>query len=69
VTAYHFVSEEKVYPSLTEEDIEILDSVIEKLGKMTKNEIVDFMHNEEAYKNTAIGDIISYKYAENLQIK
>ncbi|MCH5342461.1 MAG: DUF4065 domain-containing protein [Acetatifactor sp.] len=67
--AYHFslkgISE---YPSLNEADKEIMDIVIEKLGKMSKDEIVSFMHKEQAYAETAPRDIISFKYAESLQI-
>ena len=39
-----------------------------KLGKMSKNEIVNFMHKEQAYQETAPRDIIEFKYAKNLQI-
>lgn len=56
------------YPYLNEADKKIMDTVIEKLGKMTKDEIVAFMHNERAYEETAPRDIINFKYAENLQI-
>ena len=45
-----------------------VDEVIEKLGKMSKNEIINFMHKEQAYIETAPRDIIQFKYAENLQI-
>lgn len=31
----------------------ILDVVVEKLGKMSKNEIINFMHKEQAYVETA----------------
>lgn len=67
--AYHFsTKEETLFPFLTEEDKGVLDVVIEKLGKMTKNQIVSFMHNEQAYIETAPKDIIQFKYAANLQI-
>ncbi len=45
-----------------------MDEVIEKLGKMSKNEIINFMHKEQAYIETAPRDIIQFKYAESLQI-
>jgi hypothetical protein len=32
--------------------------VIEKLGKMSKNEIVSFMHKEQAYVEAAPRDVI-----------
>ena len=67
--AYHFALEEAAsFPALSEDDKEILDIVIEKLGKMSKNEIVDFMHKEQAYLKTAPRDVIPFQYAESLQI-
>lgn len=68
-SAYHFsLKEETLFPTLSVEDRSILDHVIKKLGKMSKNQIVSFMHKEQAYMETAPRDIISFKYAENLQI-
>lgn len=67
--AYHFsLSENQSFPGLSKEEKDILDEVIEKLGKMSKNEIINFMHKEQAYIETAPRDIIQFKYAENLQI-
>lgn len=67
--AYHFSLEKNVvFHFITNEDINILNIVIEKLGKMSKNEIVEFMHKEQAYVETAFRDVIQFKYAENLQI-
>ena len=67
--AYHFRLEQPVtFSSLAEADKEILDHVIRKLGKMTKNQIVSFMHQEEAYVKTVPREIIEFKYAEYLQI-
>lgn len=67
--AYHFsMKEEPLFPSLTEDDKGVLDVVIEKLGKMTKNQIVSFMHKEQAYIETVPKNIIPFKYATNLQI-
>jgi len=68
-TAYHFTLKEPVdFPFLTDADKEILDTVIRRLGSMTTDEIVSFMHQEQAYLNTAPREIISYEYAKNLQI-
>ncbi|MBR3515736.1 MAG: DUF4065 domain-containing protein [Lachnospiraceae bacterium] len=53
---------------LQDDEKEILDIVIKKFGKMTKSEIVSFMHEEQAYKETVPGDVIPFKYAGNLQI-
>lgn len=67
--AYHFSLDEAIsFPALSDEDKNILDIVIGKLGKMTKNQIVSFMHKEQAYVKTAPRDVIEFKYAENLQI-
>ena len=67
--AYHFsLSGNQSFPRLSKEEKDILDEVIEKLGNMSKNEIINFMHKEQAYIETAPRDIIQFKYAENLQI-
>lgn len=63
-----FLKEESEFPSLSTEEIEILSIVAEKLGGMTKNQIISFMHQEKAYVETPPRDIILYKYAEYLQI-
>ena len=67
--AYHFsLKGEQKFSALSEEDIKILDVVIEKLGRMSKNEIVSFMHKEQAYERTSPRDIISFEYAKQLKI-
>lgn len=69
VNGYHFSLEEGVsFVELTDEDKVILDNVIDKLGHMTKKQIVEFMHNEEAYKRTKLKEVIEFRYAESLQI-
>lgn len=68
-TAYHFCLDKKsIFSSLSEDDKQILDIVIGKLGKMSRSEIVSFMHNEQAYVNTAAESEISFEYAKFLQI-
>jgi putative zinc finger/helix-turn-helix YgiT family protein len=68
-TAYHFLpTEDKEYPHLTAEDMEVLDAVIQRFGKASKNEIVDTMHQEDAYIETAPYDIIQFKYAKALSL-
>ena len=67
--AYHFALKGKQsFSELSDEEKDILDVVIEKLGRMSKSEIIGFMHKEQAYIETAPRDIIQFKYAENLQI-
>ena len=68
-TGYRFLpTENKNYPHLTTEDIEILNRVIQRFGKASKNEIVHTMHQEDAYTETAPNDIIQFKYAQTLSL-
>ena len=68
-TAYHFVkSDNEEYSYIESDEKKILDEVICKLGKMSKDEIVDFMHKEEAYVKTLPKEIISFEYAKELRI-
>ncbi len=68
-TGYRFLpSEKKEYPHLTSEDTEILNAVIQRFGKAPKNEIVEAMHHEDAYTETAPHDIIQFKYAKTLSL-
>ena len=55
---------------LTEPEVSFddLDLVIDKLGKMGKNDIIAFMHKEQAYVETSPREVIEFKYAESLQI-
>ena len=67
--AYHFsLRGELTFPALSKEEKDILDVVIEKLGKKSKNDIVNFMHKEQAYVETAQREIIPFKYAKSLKI-
>lgn len=67
--AYHFsLEKEDDFSTLSTDDKAVLDTVITKLGKMTRDEIVQFMHNEIAYTETKSRDIISFEYAKDLQI-
>ena len=61
-------SEDKKYTYLSAEDMEILDAVIQRFGKLSKTEIIDAMHKEDAYTETAPYDIIQFKYAKTLSI-
>lgn len=68
-TGYKFLpTEDKGYPHLTLEDMEILDAVIQRFGKVSKSEIVETMHREDAYTETAPHDIIQFKYAQTLSL-
>ena len=68
-TGYHFLPDDKPdYPSLSSEDMQVLDTVIEYFGSCTKDEIVEHMHNEKAYQHTKTYDLISFRYAVNLSV-
>jgi len=53
---------------LTPEETKLAEEIIEKFGKLTTPEIVNIMHEEDAYKFTDSNCIISYSYAETLSI-
>lgn len=68
-TGYRFTpSAHKNYPTLSTFDIEVLDKIVDNFGSYTKTEIVDQMHKEVAYIETAPKDIIQFKYAKELSI-
>lgn len=64
---YKFLpTKDKHYTHLTLEDREILDAVIQRFGKASKSQIVEAMHQEDAYIKTAPHDIIQFKYTQTL---
>ncbi|MCD8395991.1 MAG: DUF4065 domain-containing protein [Lachnospiraceae bacterium] len=68
-TGYRFLpAPVKEYAYLTPEDEGILDTVIKRFGNSTKDEIVETMHHEDAYIETASYDIIQFKYTKTLSI-
>lgn len=56
------------YPNLTSEDFETLDFVVKRFGRLSKDKIVEIMHNEDSYKKTKQREIILYKYAKELSL-
>ena len=68
-TAYLFLpTDDKSYPSLSDEETAVINTVIQTFGKANNQEIVSAMHEEEAYRETAPRDIIQYKYTLNLSL-
>ena len=53
-------TDRREYPHLSAADRDILDTVIERFGDATKDEIVDAMHQEQAYKMAASRDVIPF---------
>ncbi len=51
------------YSVLSNKDITVLDAVIKKFKNYKAQEIVDYMHEEKAYKGTNPGEIIPFSMA------
>ena len=67
--AYYFNSKSDIeFEFLNDDDKVILNNVIDKLGCMSKDEIIAFMHKEKAYVETEHRGYISFRFAEFLQI-
>lgn len=68
-TAYKFLPTENTsYPSLLPGDVEILDAVIKRFGRASREDIVNAMHHENAYRETAPRGMISFRYAKELSL-
>lgn len=68
-TGRHFIGDQKNdYLNLSNEDIKIIECVIDCFGSVNRTTIVETMHKEKAYTETAPNDIIQYKYAKELSI-
>ena len=53
---------------LLDTEIQVIDEVIERFKNYTTTQIVNKMHEEEAYRNTPKYQPISYEYAKKLSI-
>ncbi len=62
-----FPSENADYSILSSEEKEILDIVIRKFKNYKASEIVDYMHDEKAYKETQDGAIIPFSLAKEIR--
>ena len=68
-SGYHFIAtSNNEYVHLSEEDKNVLDKIIETFGNVSKKSIVESMHQEVAYTETASNDIIQYKYVLQLSL-
>lgn len=72
--SYTYDSMLHVYPSrnadysiLSNEEKEVLDKVIQKFKNFKASEIVDYMHDERAYKETSNGTIIPFSLAKEIR--
>jgi putative zinc finger/helix-turn-helix YgiT family protein len=65
---YHFLPNDKLDESeLFAEEKEVLDKVIEKFKSYTAQQIIEYMHDEIAYKNTNDKDIIPFSLAKQIR--
>lgn len=55
------------YSVLSNEEKVILDKVIKKFKNYKAKEIIEYMHNERAYKETVPGEIISFSLAKEIR--
>ena len=62
-----YPSEKADYSVLSEEEKGILDIVVNKFRNFKASEIVDYMHEEKAYKETANGEIIPFSIAKEIR--
>ncbi len=54
--------------NLGEDELAVIGEVIRHFGDMNTKDIIDTMHEEVAYKETAANEYILYKYANQLSI-
>jgi hypothetical protein len=54
---------------LNDNEITSIDTIVSNLGNLTTAQIVDKMHEEDAYKYTPSNCVISYSFAKNLSIE
>lgn len=55
------------YSILSSEEKAVLDAVIRKFKNFKASEIVDYMHEEKAYKETSNGEIIPFSLAKEIK--
>ena len=55
------------YSILSDREKAILDKVIEKFKNYKAKDIVDYMHEEKAYKETNTGEIIPFSLAKEIR--
>ena len=62
-----FVKKEYKIKKINGDDKEIIDKVINKFKKFRSSEISDYMHKEDAYKNTMLLQIIPFPLTKTLK--
>ena len=65
---YLFMKHKDVDQScLSEDEVTILDKVVDKFRDYSVQDIVEYMQDESAYKETIYGDIISFEHAKEVR--
>ena len=68
ITKYHFLANENIDENiLSTEEQNILDAVINKFNSFKSQEIVEYMHDEIAYKKTNDKEIIPFSLARQIK--
>lgn len=62
-----YPNERADYSLLSEEEKGVLDAVIRKFKECKASEIVEYMHEERAYKETENGEIIPFRLAGEIR--
>ena len=65
---YHLIENVNVNDDLNIEEERIIDFVVNKFKTFNASEIVKYMHDELAYKETAKFKIIPYSYSSNIKM-
>lgn len=66
--SYHFLTDEDYkIKNLSDEEIEIIDEVINKYGKLPTQTLIDKMHDEVTYKCTNDFCIIDYSHSQEIE--
>lgn len=67
-TMYHILpNDELTLSNISSQELDILDQVILKFKDLKAKEIVDYMHEETAYKKTVQGEVIPFSLAKEIR--
>ena len=53
---------------LSKQEKEVIDTIIDKFKDFNTNQIVEYMHNEKAYRETNQTQVIDYSFAKDVKI-
>lgn len=68
-TIYHILPNKNYEgEKLSKKEKEVIDTIIDKFKDFNTNQIVEYMHNEKAYKETNQTQVIDYSFAKDINI-